>query len=762
MNVTNHRKISSETKAKSFLGRRLSRKHSSTFTDWLNTSLVAIDDNRSVSDKERFKNFGRFSKKKFFKYGSFNGSLNEVYDSASRITQILNRGEMRLGKKYKESGIVVHKDKSSIAVSFLSEKPSNLFEFSPMNSQNNSGLKIKGFKEGESILLKEMLKIGMRVIYINNIPTNEINFFSVDLLIDRFPEAGKPIVLTFSDLTPKTSNEEFGSGRKRENSIARCFRATTSAAPAAAIQNKNKYVPKFEARLFKINDSAARKNRSKSDALATNFEGMNEEEKDLDSGCSKECLLRRMNGGLLDDSIETKIDTISEIQATVEEIKITHSSKDEKASPFVEDLIDPREFEGPENCESQEEIGSDVCVVPESVEISNDLEDSPVGLENVEVDDLGSSDELGTFDRSENVCENENLTSVSEIPKLDRNVNDNAGNERDSSDSHVSYPLEGLSDLENPDDFERSEALDSPKIFEPETDPTEPSSEEMEEDCDEIDEIASMCHDMISLSLEVEGFDPADSLVNDIENNEICQLAVEDIVIPPHCQPSGFMSNQMLIKILLAGPAEEYNPGMEEFSPSFEMGDWPLFSMEGIKWCDWAVPVINKLGTRYAIVLTRLAVYILEVRLKGSSNVELFNSNKFESMNKVTYENSWDCSPHDRISKVKIAMRLEPPEIGDVLLPYNSLIREDGTEVAQRSQDILLQSKNMAKYVWLRMQSNDHRGELLDELDQWYVNMMGCDFEDLAMDQITETRVVDHILCKGLVNAIEDRNDSHI
>eukprot|EP00611_Tribonema_gayanum_P031931 TRINITY_DN9366_c0_g1_i1.p1 TRINITY_DN9366_c0_g1~~TRINITY_DN9366_c0_g1_i1.p1 ORF type:complete len:213 (+),score=50.94 TRINITY_DN9366_c0_g1_i1:130-768(+) len=111
--------------------------------------------------------------------------------------------------------------------------------------------------------------------------------------------------------------------------------------------------------------------------------------------------------------------------------------------------------------------------------------------------------------------------------------------------------------------------------------------------------------------------------------------------------------------------------------------------------------------------------------------------------------------PHDRISRLHVVMRLEPPEIGDVLLPYVSYMREDGTEVAQRSQDILFQSRESPRYIWLRMRSNDHRGELLDKLDAWYTKMMGDDFDELAMDQVTEQQALNIISRHGLRNAIE-------
>jgi hypothetical protein len=44
--------------------------------------------------------------------------------------------------------------------------------------------------------------------------------------------------------------------------------------------------------------------------------------------------------------------------------------------------------------------------------------------------------------------------------------------------------------------------------------------------------------------------------------------------------------------------------------------DLPMWEMEGLMWCDWAVPVIlTKAGTRHAVVLTKMAVYVLEVKL---------------------------------------------------------------------------------------------------------------------------------------------------
>jgi hypothetical protein len=40
------------------------------------------------------------------------------------------------------------------------------------------------------------------------------------------------------------------------------------------------------------------------------------------------------------------------------------------------------------------------------------------------------------------------------------------------------------------------------------------------------------------------------------------------------------------------------------------------------------------------------------------------------------------------------------------------------------------------------MRTNDHRGELLDKLDQWFIQLMGDDDGvELPMDQITEHQV---------------------
>jgi hypothetical protein len=58
------------------------------------------------------------------------------------------------------------------------------------------------------------------------------------------------------------------------------------------------------------------------------------------------------------------------------------------------------------------------------------------------------------------------------------------------------------------------------------------------------------------------------------------------------------------------------------------------------------------------------------------------------------------------------------------------------------SQDIFFQSRDAPLYIWLRMRTNDHRGELLDKLDQWFIQLMGDDDGvELPMDQITEHQV---------------------
>jgi hypothetical protein len=64
------------------------------------------------------------------------------------------------------------------------------------------------------------------------------------------------------------------------------------------------------------------------------------------------------------------------------------------------------------------------------------------------------------------------------------------------------------------------------------------------------------------------------------------------------------------------------------------------------------------------------------------------------------------------------------------------------TADVHHSQDIFFQSRDAPLYIWLRMRTNDHRGELLDKLDQWFIQLMGDDDGvELPMDQITEHQV---------------------
>jgi hypothetical protein len=89
---------------------------------------------------------------------------------------------------------------------------------------------------------------------------------------------------------------------------------------------------------------------------------------------------------------------------------------------------------------------------------------------------------------------------------------------------------------------------------------------------------------------------------------------------PANCQPDAFLANRQMACMLL-DYTDEF---LQQQSAAVDTSGWsddaesdlPMWEMEGLMWCDWAVPVIlTKAGTRHAVVLTKMAVYVLEVKL---------------------------------------------------------------------------------------------------------------------------------------------------
>ncbi len=161
-----------------------------------------------------------------------------------------------------------------------------------------------------------------------------------------------------------------------------------------------------------------------------------------------------------------------------------------------------------------------------------------------------------------------------------------------------------------------------------------------------------------------------------------------------------------------------------------EFSSW---KMEQLLWTDWVVPVIVKRhGAVHAVVLNRLSLYILEMKMKESDNKEVI-----------------DCTfptQHfslDKITSVRIILRLEPSEIVKIVIPYYLNVLEDRSEVAERGTDLYFDTKS-GTFAWFKLRTNQHRSELLDCIDEWYSVFMG-ESDELLVDHCSYDTVFSYI-----------------
>ncbi len=140
----------------------------------------------------------------------------------------------------------------------------------------------------------------------------------------------------------------------------------------------------------------------------------------------------------------------------------------------------------------------------------------------------------------------------------------------------------------------------------------------------------------------------------------------------------------------------------------------PIWTMEQLLWTDWVSPVIVKRhGAVHAIVLSNLALYILEMELKDSDIKEA-----------VSCTFPAQCFSLDGITSFRAILRLEPSEIAKVIVPYRSNILDDQSEVAERGTDLYLGTQ-LEMFAWFSLRTNQHRSELLDCIGEWYSAFMG-------------------------------------
>ncbi|CAM9114405.1 unnamed protein product, partial [Chrysoparadoxa australica] len=195
-----------------------------------------------------------------------------------------------------------------------------------------------------------------------------------------------------------------------------------------------------------------------------------------------------------------------------------------------------------------------------------------------------------------------------------------------------------------------------------------------------------------------------------------------------HDEPTDF-SNKSLVELLNRRPKKD--PDM-----------LPPWVMEGIVWADWASPVVLKrMGARHALLLTRISIYVLEIYIKTEA---LNQEGPGVETDMVTGE-------------ARLVMRIEPPDLL-TFLPYQTAVMADGSEVATRSSDIFLLSIEDKIYIWLRMESNLHRGELLECLDSWHRRWMES---DLPFEQMTEAQVFAMVADEDLKDCIAEHLDGN-
>ncbi len=159
----------------------------------------------------------------------------------------------------------------------------------------------------------------------------------------------------------------------------------------------------------------------------------------------------------------------------------------------------------------------------------------------------------------------------------------------------------------------------------------------------------------------------------------------------------------------------------------------PIWKMEQLLWTDWVVPVIVKRhGAVHAIILSQLALYILEMMMKDGDIKEgvgcTFPSQHFSL---------------DAITSFRAILRLEPSELVKVIIPYYTNILEDQSEVAERGSDLYLGTQS-GTFAWFKLRTNQHRSELLDCICEWYSVFMGGN-DELLVEQCCYDAVFSHI-----------------
>jgi hypothetical protein len=115
---------------------------------------------------------------------------------------------------------------------------------------------------------------------------------------------------------------------------------------------------------------------------------------------------------------------------------------------------------------------------------------------------------------------------------------------------------------------------------------------------------------------------PLKTVEHTLTDNVLPPAAADPLArYPANCQPDAFLANRQMARMLLDYTDEFLQ---QQSAATVDTSGWsddaesdlPMWEMEGLMWCDWAVPVIlTKAGTRHAVVLTKMAVYVLEVQL---------------------------------------------------------------------------------------------------------------------------------------------------
>ncbi len=243
--------------------------------------------------------------------------------------------------------------------------------------------------------------------------------------------------------------------------------------------------------------------------------------------------------------------------------------------------------------------------------------------------------------------------------------------------------------------------------------------------------------------------DPPSEVSNEHDSSYLCLLDnPEHKFVSPHSSKcsstqqhigaANLLSNVALTQFLCGSnhsASSECNdtiPSTPGIKNSTDEGP-PIWNMEQLRWTGWVVPVIVKRhGAVNAIVLSHLALYILEMLIKDSDMKEAVG---------CTYP-----SGHfslGEIASYRAILRLEPSDLVKVLIPYHSNILEDESEVAEKGSDLYLCTQS-GTFVWFKLRTNQHRGELLDCIDEWYSVFMGGN-DELLVEQCCYDAALSHI-----------------